>query len=420
MQNIDAGDVDIVGDEITLIDYNQTRSLNIINHVVGFDIYESLENNTLQADFHISEGIELMNLFPIVGEEWIQIAIRTPTRKTNTYKFFVQKILNVRTNNNNTMKSYTLQCVTEDYLRNASILFSKRYKDLSYQDAVRQLIMSDLGSTKSLEVEKTKGKFDYVVNRVRPFQVIDLLTERAVSSDKKSSFFLFYEDNEAYRFTTIERLIETRMAKAETFTFFYDNTNLASPIEKVINVRNILSYQVIEQGSAVDKVRRGSIRNQFREFDVYRGAYWQKQEYVNSSDHKSFVGVDGSSDMNSSGYNRDQSRMPAISRMMVKDGTRPEMEHNKNLPYKRAYKDRFMQQGLRIRVYGDTNLFVGDVVKIEMPEISGTTVRTKEQELHTGNYIVREIKHSCFQKDTSRYEHFMILDLRKPNLKKEI
>lgn len=416
----DVGDVEIVGDEIVLYNFARALRVNIIKHVTAINIYESLENNTLQADFQLAEGIELVNNLPIMGEEWIDIAIRTPERRICRYKFFVESVVAGQPDQVSTLKQYVLRCVTEDFLNNSCTMFSRRYKDLNYDEAVRQVVSSDLGSSKPIEVESTKGKFDYVVNRVRPFQVIDLLTERAVSASNKSSHFFFYEDNMAYRFVTLEYLIEQRKSKVKDFTFFHDTTNNSSPFEKVLNIRNILSYKQVEHGSAVDKVKRGALRNQFREFDVYRGAYWNVQEYINAKDAAIFKATDKKNDMNSSTYNNAMAKMPGVSTMLVKDGTRPEMEHNKNLPYKRAYLDRYLQQNYRIRVYGDTQLFVGDVIGIEMPEVTATTVKPKLQEYQSGNYVVRTIRHTITRNDRNKFSHYMILDLCRPNMKKAI
>ena len=416
----DVGSVELESVKIYDFTRNASSSKEIVHLITRIDVYESLKNYTLSADIHIAEGIELMNYFPIRGEEYIQFTIQTPDRKRIKYDFFVESVSNVTPNETGMMKRYVFRCVTRDFLTNSYTIFSKRYRDLQYDQAIKQVISSDLGSSKSVKVEKTSGFFDYVVNNVRPFQVIDLLKERAVSGeDNISSTFFFYEDNERYNFTTLEKLIVDRKDRAQNFPFYYDVANLAGDMEKVINARNILSYQVTKQGSSISKIRSGRMSNVIKEFDIFHGTYFKKYQYNNKNDHKRFKETDQKVDFNSDEFNGLVSSKPGRISMLLKDGTRPEMKHNESVPFKGPYEEKISQYGLNIRVYGDTNLMVGDVIDINMPDISGVTNSPQEQKVYSGNYVVFTLNHSIIrQGNDGRFKHYMNLDLRKPNLKK--
>lgn len=408
---------DVICDRIMLYNFTRSKKLNIMNLVTEIDVYESLTNNTLSADIGISEGIELLNNFPMNGEEWIEFTIQTPERKTISYNFFVESIEAISTTDNSGLKNYVLRCVTEDYLNNSYTLLTKRYRDLKYDDSIRTVIYQDLKSGKPLKVEATKGKFDYSVNNVRPLQVIDLIKERAISAEgNKSSFFFFYEDNERYNFVTLEKLIEERKGKAEGNVFVYDTSNRAALYQEVINVRNILSYNTLNQGSSIQKIRTGRMANQVRQFDILTGTYYEKFEYNNTSDHGIYKKTDDSIDFNSSPFNARVTAEPGRSSIVFKDSTRPEMEHNKHIHFKRPFQEKISQYGVTIRVYGDTNMLVGDMVKLSIPEITGTTVDPPIQEIFFNNYIVFNQRQMLRKRNDGRFNYFMTLDLRKPNL----
>lgn len=414
------GTIDIIDNEIILSNFSGSGKINLFPHVYEFNIYESILNNTLSAEFLVSEGLDILNNLPANGEEFIELSIITPDRKISSYRFFVESIIGTKPDKQGLNTSYVLRCVTEDYLKNSFTLYSKKYNNIKYDDAVSQVLYNDLSTSKPLELEPTKGIFDHTVNRVRPFQVMDLLTERAVSKNYKSSSFYFYEDNEAYRFVTIEHLIESRKQKVENFTFYYDVATHAADVVGKINIRNILNYQTIKQGSSIEKILQGGIRNQVRQFDIYHGTYWEKQEYINQIHRGNFKNTDGSVDMNSDFYNSYVSKNPSVSTMTIKDSTRPEMEHNKNLPYKKAFRTKESQFDLKIKVYGDTSLLVGDIIGVSVPELTGKTGVRNEQKHHTGNYLVRELRHK-FQKSPNRnFDHYMILDLMRPNMKNDL
>jgi len=420
MANIfDVGTVVIANKEINLFKFDRSEKLNIYPQVVGIEIYESLANYTITADIHIAEGLDLINNFPLGGEEFVELTIQTPERKSITYKFFVESITDSKTNEISNQRSYILRCVTEDYLKNSFTVFTKRYANMPYSHAVSQVITQDLGSSIGINIEETKGTFDFMVNRVRPFQVIDLLCERAVSDKFKSSVFFFYQDNESYHFTTLEKLIDDRMIQAENndLTFVADTANQAEKYEDVVNVRNILSYNTIQQGSSVEKVKSGAMRIQVREFDVKTGTYFTKYEYVNTTDFKQYKEIDEGNkfDLNSDAYNNFVTKKPGVTVMTVRDSTRPANKHNENIHLKRPYIDRLGQYTVNIKVYGDTSIRVGDVIKLDIPEVTGATGKSKQQ-IYSENYIIFELKHTLGQNETGNFVHTMSFHLKKPNL----
>lgn len=413
----DVGRVEI--ESVTLTDFNGGNPQDISHLIHEISIYESMSNYTISADIYVAEGIELLNNFPLRGEEFITFSIQTPNRKRVSYELFVESIQQIKHNQNSMMKFYVMRCVTRDFLTNSYTLFSKRYTDIDYDAAVNQVIRQDLGSGKNVKIEKTKGKFDYIVNNVRPLQVIDLIRERAVSGEKNmSSLFFFYEDHEGYNFTTLEKLITERKHKANLFPFSHDISNQASNIEEVINIRNILHFEVLSLGGSIKKIQSGRMSNQVNEFDLLHGTYYKKKNYNNVSDYKNYKATDEQVDFNSSSFNGVVSGKPSKVSMVVRDGTRPEMEHNNNIHLKRPFQERINQYSINARVYGDTELMVGDVINLIMPEISGVTREADEQKIYGGKYVVFTLNHSIVRDDNDgRFRHYMNFDLRKPNLR---
>lgn len=403
--------------EIMLYSFDKSKKLNIFPQVKSINIFEDLENFSMVAEFFITDGIDLLNNFPLGGEEIIELTFQTPERRAVSYEFLVESVQGLITNEMGNLNSYKLQCVTKDYLKNASTVFTRRYRDLKYHEALAECIMTDLGGEVSLvTLEETKGMFDYVVNNKRPFQVVDLIKERAVSAEgNKSSAFFFYQDVDGYHFTTAEKLIKDRKGGAPQKKFFYDVANKGSAYDKVINVRNILAFSRNVAGSSVNKVFSGAIRNQFREFDIMKGSYFLVGEYVNSSDHSQFEVTDDNNDFNSAAYNSSVENLPSITRMVVKDGLRPEMEHNKSLHYQRAFIERMKQSGVAIKSYGDTDIRVGDVIELDIPEITGTTEAPPTAGIFSKNYIVTSINHTLEQRSNGAFEHFIIMQCAKPN-----
>ena len=128
----DTGSVEILNNEIWLAKFPDVDPLNIYNLVVAMDIFESLDSYTLQADVYISEGIELLNYLPAGGEEILEFAMASPDRRTHNYRFMVERIEAVSSNPMGNQKTYRFRCTTEDFVKNASKVYTRKYKEMEY------------------------------------------------------------------------------------------------------------------------------------------------------------------------------------------------------------------------------------------------------------------------------------------------
>lgn len=409
---VTAGDVSIIEDKIELFNFDYSKKLNIKNLIRSIDFFASIDNNTLCADIYIAEGIELLTNFPIRGEEWISINFQTPQEGTPIRcTFFVDKVSEIRSSENGNLRSYVLRCSTEDYLKNSYMMYSKKYNN-GYVECINDILNNEIGTRHSINIEGTKGIFDYMVNRVRPFQAIDLIKERAISDVNKSSLFYFFQqfhNTMQYNFCTLEHL----MKKSSTRKYVYKSNERAKDLGEQNYINSILSYEILNRGDSVSKVMNGAIRNQIKEFNIKTGEYFKTYEY-NKSDG-SYHKLDGSKDFNSSSYLNMVTEKPALVEMVVKDPTREENFHNENIHWKRPYESRVNQFSMRIRVYGDTNVDVGHVIDLEFPEVTGA--EKKIERVYSGKYLIIELCHRFDKRDTGTFEHYMILKVIKTHMK---
>ena len=92
-----------------------------------------------------------MEDFPIVGEEEIEIEFMTPgLSETTKYKFRSFELTNVMKNTNGKGATFTLRCVSEEHLYNASDLVTQ-----SFQDTVSNIVpivLSKYLKTKKFEI----------------------------------------------------------------------------------------------------------------------------------------------------------------------------------------------------------------------------------------------------------------------------
>ena len=68
---------------------------NIIQQVIGIDIYEDLFSPFISLSIVLKESVDYLNLFPFIGEEYIDLKLTTPlTNVSIEGKFYIYKIIN--------------------------------------------------------------------------------------------------------------------------------------------------------------------------------------------------------------------------------------------------------------------------------------------------------------------------------------
>ena len=76
-----------------------------------------------------------------------------------------------------------------------------------------------------------------------------------------------------------------------------------------------------------------------------------------------------------------------------------------NIAIKNAFNTLLNQNILRIMVHGDNYLSAGDLLKINLPEVSGTTDRKANDTLNSGNYLVSTLRHIITMQEGTKPKH---------------
>jgi hypothetical protein len=396
-------------DEVTIRSIGTGNEYNLIPHIQEIHIYESIYSSSMSAEILIEDGNDLYTQIPIVGEEEITIEIVTPgTDVSNKYKFFVQDVVNYQPHSSGTKSFYTIRCISKEFLINMCSQYSRKYDDSS-ENVIKSIISNNLKSDKKLIFEPTKGIFDMMVNNKRPFQVIDLIKARAISTKYLSSYF-FYEDRDGYNFTTLENLFNERKKRIGDKEFFFDTANKATI--DAINIRTILSMVNENTGNNTEKISGAGMNSITRSFNVLTGGV-DVFDFNYERDHQKFEHADDSyTPTNSKAFTSLFGSTPSKQFFMVKDGTKPENFHDALIGTKAGFNQKLSQLKSRIRIYGDNEIYPGDVIKINMPEISGVSEGKRPGSIITDNYLVESMKRTLSNSNRG-FQHYMSLTISK-------
>ena len=395
------GDVEIT--KIWLYSDDGNRDYNLIQQVVSIDIYESLMSPIIYADVLINDSNDLLRQFPILTEEYVEIEFKLPNSEdASSYKLHVKEIKNVRVNEQQKSKSYTLSLVSMELLDDASTTIYKRYG--GYKDkggvahgaeihtAIQSILTEYLGTEKKFEFEQTKGIDEILITREKPFAAIDKLRRRALSKQYESHSFMFFENKHGYVLSTMERLFDKGKDTVGDRTFWTD-TNTANDVTQNM-YRNIIGYKQIQSADSIGRISQGGLRTRVGKLDVMTGEYLIT-EYDDSKDQDKFKTVEGKSiGLNTSSFTRKHSQETTKNLLMIGDGSRSETELPEKMASLQAYTQKVTQNLVGIHIWGDNLITVGDVIECRFPSATGTTQTDhKEDRLSSGKFLVSKVRH---------------------------
>lgn len=396
MKSFQNGDVKILG--IILHSIDNRKSVNIINQCKNIDIYEDIFSPSVYGEIFVYDSIDLLNDFPILGEERIEIQFSTNNEENKIYNLFVVEITEISPNDTEKGKTFTLRLVSEEHLINQTFKISKKYSD-GCDNIVRDLF-NQLQSPKSLFTEKSKGIEEILIPKMYIFQAVDFIRQRAVSLENISSSYLFFENSDGFHFKTIEKLFEDGSKRIGTKKFYFDQVTKEDTT--TVQYRNILNMSRKPATNTVEKLNN-SQNYAVRTFDILTGGT-TFSTYINSNDQTKYKFFEETKPLNTSAFEKKYSKGFGQVYFVPKDSSKPDNFIEEKIIHQNAYMNRLMQNIITINVYGDSELKAGDVIECNLP--AGGLVFTEKEKadrLINGNYLIKSLHHMIILGKQNRY-----------------
>lgn len=214
-----AGDVNV--------EYARVRSSNglvqdVTGQVAQIEIFEDLFAPFISGTIVLYDAMDLVNFFPFVGEEYLNLKISTPSLNDKNRviegEFYLFK-MDQRVLINDKSQVYAIHFISKEALYDLNLKLSRSFEGVCSDIATKLITGTDgLNSTKPLRVEQASNKIRFVANFWTPATCLNYLAKVAVS-DKNNSSYLFFENRGGFNFTTFNDLYS-----GEVFQdFIYDN-----------------------------------------------------------------------------------------------------------------------------------------------------------------------------------------------------
>lgn len=274
----------------------------------------------------------------------------------------------------------TLHFVSKEYYNNL-----KNNVESAYNQEISKTVetlFNDIKERKKLEAIKSKGIFNIIGTRQKPFDFISQLSRYAVSNNDEYAYF-FYEDNQQFNFKPLHNLLK----QEPEIEYYYKNSGVFEDIDKKEEeaFNAIQDYEFVELPNTIDFNDNGLLGTtsenlNLLEKSITTNTYKEDEEFKAS---------------NSLG------KHPELSNFIFPDnyislmeGTVSYIENELIEARFKNYMEMFKTEkfGAHIVVFGDTNNRAGMVLKCNLP-IWNSDVNRDTTEIFSGDCLVFEVKH---------------------------
>ena len=198
---------------ITIRNHEHTLAVDIKRLVVEFNIYESMFANALTGTLVISDSTGLIGKLPIQGTEILTFKLSTPGAEpidcSTPEKAMHVYALTDKQQSSDGSESYVLHFASREFLRNIRTRVSQAYSGRIDQ-MVASILQDEnyLDSRKELKVQETSNQDKIVIPNMHPFQAINMLQNRALSTiDNTTNVgYHFYETPRGFHFRSWESM----------------------------------------------------------------------------------------------------------------------------------------------------------------------------------------------------------------------
>lgn len=184
--------------------------IDIRPDIIGFEFFEDIHQSLMTGQVDFAETFGLVELAPIIGEEWIEFEIevhgihrqgsRVISGEMDVYKVADEQSLK----NKNT--SFRLLLVSRKFKENAKRRNRKAH--LGTQDAIVSLIVEEQLKGEMIRVDPCEIEENYIFPNWHPISCIKAMTKNAISKEFKDPDYCFFEDFDGFHFCSTSFMIE--------------------------------------------------------------------------------------------------------------------------------------------------------------------------------------------------------------------
>lgn len=371
---------------------------NVINQVQGFELFEDIFSPFITGTITILESLDLINLFPLVGEEVVHLSFHTPTIDKIHWReqsFYIFKVTDSQGSGDRS-NIYVLHFISVEAIINLNIKLSKTYQG-RVSDIVQKILTerTSLNTKKSINIEPTASVTAFTANYWTPMKCINYVANTA-HNDNNSASYIFFENSQGLNFVTLDTLYTL-----PTMHAFQQNNYIREIAASGTAIKDwakdylkIQDFYIPEGFDYIDRATGGMYGSQLITVDPITKKY-SSRLYGSNSDFDKLKHLNKNSIMSNRATYGSQQRMIYIPKHYGNfngyiDVTNASVVQQRTSLLKMA--DAFK---ISVTVLGRTDYTVGQKVYVEIPmkEPMWDGKKDHRDQLNSGYYLIAAIAH---------------------------
>jgi hypothetical protein len=381
--NYQLGDVEVR--TLRIVSERGVTDLN--GSFVSASVYESIFTPGIVCDIKVLDMNDQLGQLRLSGDETVLFDFYVMGSETTNYVFALHEMGELENVGAQKGKMYVLKCVSEEAMFAKTNFVQKSYNQLC-SEMVEDIHLNYLKSIKPINVEMTRAPQKIVIPHKNPYEAITMIKRRSVSSDEKSSLYVYFEnrqnEQQTLNFVTVESLFKQSPVKS----FQMSDASNVKFLKRGDD--NIIAYKIPNQFSSTEKIALGGPRR----VTTFNFTTWKFETKNVETNDANFAdggkGTTTSSTFKNKYYTAD---IPPQAFIPVDISQKPETFIPESTPDLQAYVALLMQNSVRIKVIGDTVLTAGTTIDCEFPNRRATTGSVTEDPLITGKFLITRIHH---------------------------
>jgi hypothetical protein len=384
---------------------------DITAQVLTVQFYEDIFSPFITGSIIVKESLDLINLFPFVGEEYLELDITTPALKDSAIKgkYYIYKLTDRELLGDRAV-IYQLHFISveavADLNKKVSRVFGNKVSELVTPFIKDNII--GLESKKNVQIEPTLSNVKYISNYWSPIKNIMYLCEQAVNMNKTPNY-VFFENRDGFYFISLETLYQNTMYQEFTYDKYTrdklpgggDIRNVNEDYKRISDISIPVGYDYM------DRIRSGMLSSKQISYDVTKKTYSVKN-------YNMFQRFDQQKHLNKYPINSDKAIFRSNSTLInfPKDFGNfngfGDVTNAKTFQERASLMKMAEANKLNITVPGRTDYTVGQKVGIVLNKIEPLSKNDRDttDKMFSGYYIIAAINHHI---DKAKHECHMEL-----------
>jgi hypothetical protein len=377
--------------------------------VINVQFYEDLFSPFITGSLILKDSLDLVNLFPFIGEEFLELEISTPTLKENNIKgkYYIYKMTSREMTGDKSVV-YQLHFISVEAVVDLNKKISKVFGD-QISKLIKPFLTDKtygLETTKKVYVEETSNNTKYISNYWSPVENIQYLAGQAVNKNGSPSY-IFFENRDGFYFMTLETLY----TNATFASFVYDKYTRddrpggGSVRNTTEDFKRILEISIPVAFDYMDRIRTGMLSSRQVSYDVVKKTYSAKN-------YNMFQKFDKQKHLNKYAINSDRAIFRANSRIINFPKDYGNFNGFEDVTNAKTNQERISllklseANKLNITVPGRCDYTVGLKIALDLEKIQPLSKADKDttDKMFSGNYIIAAINHYI---DREKHECYM-------------